>query len=276
MRLRPAARLALAVGVAGCHRAPVDGAVVAADAATGSAADAEATLLPARCRRTDVAFALDEGQGISDLEVGDGVPYPGGYAVGFVHRAGSGRVAAIALLRGDPIGLTRVVDLGPTTGDAPPPRIGWRPGELVAAAFVRPPETKPAAPSPGAQFGGGEATRDVALYALAPDATVAAPLTVPQRRDDSMALDVAFVGPAGLLVWDEATSAPRGVVKGAAFWKDHVTATDSRWSGSQGGRSPPSVSMGPRARRPARPAPTAGSRWSPSTREASRSARCGT
>jgi hypothetical protein len=222
MRLRPAARLALAVGVGGCHRAPADGAVVAGDAATGSPPDAEATLLPARCRRTDVAFALDEGQGISGLEVGDGVPYPGGYAVGFVHRAGSERVAAIALVRGDPIGLTRVVDLGPTMGDAPPPRIGWRAGELVAAAFVRPPETKPAAPSPAAQSGAGEATRDVALYAVALDATVAAPLTVPQRRDDSMALDVAFAGPAGLLVWDEATSAPRGVVKGAAFWKDHV------------------------------------------------------
>jgi hypothetical protein len=222
MRLRSAARLVLAVAVGGCHRAPVDGAVMAAEAATPVSAEAEAPLLPARCRRTDAAFALDDGHGLSDLEVGDGVVYPGGYAVGFVHRAAVGRVAAIALLGGEPIGLTRVLDLGPTTGDAPPPRIGWRSGELVAVAYVRPTEAKAAAPTKAAQPAQGDAVRDVALYAIGPDEAVTAPLTVPQRRDDSLGLDVAFAGPAGLLVWDEATSAPRGVVKGAAFSKDRV------------------------------------------------------
>lgn len=53
-------------------------------------------------------------------------------------------------------------------------------------------------------------------------ALAGAPLSVPQRRDDSLALDVAFAGPAGLLVWDEATRAPRGVVKAAAFTRDRA------------------------------------------------------
>jgi hypothetical protein len=222
MKLPRAARWALAVGVAGCHRAPAPGASASTDDATASPLDAEASLLPARCRRTDVAFALDEGRGLADLEVGDGLAYPGGYAVGLVHATGAGPVAAIALLGRGRVGLTRILDLGPTLGDAPPPRIGWRPGELVAAAYVRSPEGR--AHTPDAQPAREDAAREVALYTVAADQTVAAPLTVAQRRDDSLALDMAFAGPAGLLVWDEATSAPRGVVKAAAFSNDHVAS----------------------------------------------------
>ncbi len=188
------------------------------------ASDAQAAVLPARCAKTDVAFAIDQGHGLADLEVGDAIAYPGGYAVGLVHRAGAGRAAAIALLRSDPIGLTRVLELGPTMGDAPPPRIGWRGGELVAAAYVTPPETKGAADAAtaGTSLLRGEATRDVAIYTIAGGAMTAPPLPITQRRDDSLALDLAITGAAGLLVWDEATSAPRGVVKAAMFTKDHV------------------------------------------------------
>jgi hypothetical protein len=233
MRSRAAARFALAVAIAdaigACHRRPVDDVAVAVDAAAVAPPDAEAALLPARCRKTDVAFVLDDGHGLADLEIGDGLAYPGGYAVGLVHRTSAGRVAAIAMLRRDPIGLTRLVDLGPTMGDAPSPRVGWRSGELVAAAYVRPLETKATAPSQGAQgaqVARGDATRDVALYSVADGAegVSSAPLSVPQRRDDSLALDLAFAGPAGLLVWDEATSGPRGVVKAAAFTRDRAAA----------------------------------------------------
>ncbi len=227
MTRRPAARFALAVGIAdaigACHRPPSPDVVAAVDAATVSSTDAEAALLSARCRRTDVAFALDDGHGLADLEIGDGLAYPGGYAVGLVRRTGAGRVAAVALLGRDPIGLTRVVDLGPTMGDAPPPRLGWRSGELVAAAYVRPPETKGSA----LQAGRGD-TSDVAIYSIregreaAEGGIAGGPLAVPQRRDDSLALDLAFTGSAGLLVWDEATSVPRGVVKAAAFTSDHA------------------------------------------------------
>jgi hypothetical protein len=194
------------------------------DGATVAASDAQAAVLPARCAKTDVAFAIDEGHGLADLEVGDAIAYPGGYAVGFVHRSGAGRVAAIAQLGSDPVGLTRVLELGPTMGDAPPPRIAWRAGELVAAAYVTPPETKGGADAAtaGKSLPRGESTRDVAIYTIAGSSPPPPPLAVAQRRDDSLALDVAIAGPAGLLVWDEATSAPRGVVKAAMFTKDHV------------------------------------------------------
>lgn len=227
MKLAPAAGFALVLAVpdlvGGCHRATLDATASAPDAATAAASDAQDALLPARCKKTDLAFALDEGRGLADLEIGDGVAYPGGFAVGLVRRAAAGRVAAVALLRRDPVGLTRVLDLGPTMGDAPPPRIGWRAGELVAAAFGRPNDT--ASPEGGTPSARTDATRDVAIYTLADGATAAAPpLSIPQRRDDSLALDLAFAGPAGLLVWDEATNAPRGVVKAAAFTRDHAGA----------------------------------------------------
>lgn len=226
MRLGCALAVA-ALGVIGaCRRAPAEGGAAPPDAATAGPADAQDAVVPARCRKTDVGFALDDGHGLADLEVGDAVAYPGGYAVGFVHRATAGRVAAVALLRRDPMGLARVVDLGPTIGDAPPPRVGWREGELVAAAYTGPLDSRAASPEAGAPSLPGDATRDVALYTIAPAASAApaaAPLSVPQRRDDSLALDVAFAAAAGLLVWDEATSVPRGVVKASAFTRERVS-----------------------------------------------------
>ncbi|HEY5147378.1 MAG TPA: hypothetical protein VII82_11455, partial [Polyangiaceae bacterium] len=136
-----------------------------------------------------------------------------------------------------PLKLVRTVDLGPTLGDAPPPRVGWRSPDLVAASYVRAtipaqgshdltgksaPEPAPAsAPGPAAALVKADAARDVGLYAITGD-FVAAPVLVSQQRDDSLALDLAFLGQAGLLVWDEATSAEKGVIKGAAFAKDHA------------------------------------------------------
>ncbi len=226
MRVTPAAGFVLAVAVLGaigaCRRAPAEGTAATPDAQASASSDAQDALLPARCRKTDAAFALDDGHGLADLEVGDGIAFPGGYAVGLVHRAAAGRVPAVALLRRDPIGLTRVLDLGPTVGDAPPPRIAWRAGELVAAAYTRTLDAKAA--DAGTSSLRGDATREVALYSIVEGALTGPPLSVPQRRDDSMALDLAFSGTSGLLVWDEATSAPRGVVKAAAFTRDHASA----------------------------------------------------
>ncbi len=169
------------------------------------ASDAEPALVAARCQRTDTKFGFDAGSDLGDLEMGDAIATPGGYAVGLVHRTAAGRVAGVALLRPDPIALTRVLDLGPTLGDAPPPRIGWRQGELVAAAYARPQTAK--APRSEAPEAGvpREGTRDVAIFTIPADGPAAAPLAVSQHRDDSLALDLAFAGSAGLLVWDEAT-----------------------------------------------------------------------
>jgi hypothetical protein len=216
MKLRCAAGVVLAVAATGCHRPSIEG-TGAADVVAAAVPEVRSGLLPPRCRRTESAFVLDDGHGMADLEIGDGIAYPGGYAVGLAHRTAAGRVAAIALLRREPMALTGIVDLGPTMGDAPPPRIGWRDGQLVAATYAPGiPLAQSTAPVRG------DARPGVVIYTVVNSAVTGSPLSVPQRRDDSLALDVAFAGPAGMLVWDEATSAARGVVKAVTFTKDQA------------------------------------------------------
>ena len=238
--------LPLALSLVACHRSTAESSPPAVEAPVEGASDAEAALAPARCVRSDQAFALARADELDDLEVGDAVSYPGGVAVGLVHRTAAGRVGAVALLTRSPLKLARVVDLGPTLGDAPPPRVAWRSPDLVAVAYTRgiPPRDTPGphsevrtrldtpvpgsapgsapAPAPASATASGDATRDVALYAIVGDTVGASPLLVSQRRDDSLALDLAFSGPTGLLVWDEATSAPRGVIKAASFARDRA------------------------------------------------------
>ncbi len=207
-----------------CRRPPADtAAALPPEAATDEVPDAEQAIAPARCHPTSVAIALDDGHGVDELEIGDAVSYPGGYAVGLVRRTPAGRTAAVALLNRDLEGLEKgtppapparardltLVDLGPTLGDAPPPRVGWRAPDLVAAAYVRSNEPR------------GE-SRDMALYTIAGTGPAAAPVVVSQQRDDSLAFDLAFAGSTGLLAWDEATSASRGVVRAASFSKDRA------------------------------------------------------
>jgi hypothetical protein len=232
--LAAAATATLAIVAAGCHRPapdapPADEATVAAIEDTG-AADA-AAIVPARCRRSEKVLYLDALGGArvaadggapgagGELEIGDAIGYAGGVAVGLIHHTSAGRTAAVALLRADPTAGVRVVDLGPTLGDAPPPQLGRRNGELVAVAYAL---TSLPAGAPAADAGTGDATRGTAVYTIAGDAVTGSPLAVPQRRDESFALDVAFAGSSGLLVWDEATSAPRGVVRAASFARDHA------------------------------------------------------
>lgn len=209
--------------VIGCHRNRTENVASGAEAAAEDAPDAEQAFAPARCRPTDLAMALSDGRDAGDLEIGDAFSYPGGVAVGIVHPTSAGRTAAVVLFGRDAaipgagasqgsaqLGKNvKIIDLGPTLGDAPPPRIGWRGPELVAASYLRPRE-------------GGDATRDMALVGIAADAAAVSPVVISQQRDDSLAFDLALVGSSGLLAWDEATSASRGVVRAAAFSKDHA------------------------------------------------------
>jgi hypothetical protein len=200
-------------GIGACHKTPVEdpnATAVAATAALDDAAPAVAPVVsPSRCSPADKAFAIDEGGGTTDLEIGDAVPFSGGYAVGFVHRTAAGRVAAVALLGPDAVGPVRVVDLGATSGDAPPPRLAPRANELLAAAYPL---------SRGGPSGG--ARRDLALYAISSGAASGPLLTVAQQRDDSLAGDLACAGSAGLIAWDEATASSRGVVRAVTFSQD--------------------------------------------------------
>jgi hypothetical protein len=232
------AAAALAIVAAGCHRpapdAPPPSEEATVAAVEEAAASDAAALVAARCRRSEKVLRLDavgggrvaaDGGtpgGGGDLEIGDAVGYAGGVAVGLIHHTAAGRTAAVALLRADPSVGAHVVDLGPTLGDAPPPRLGRRNGDLVAVAYAL---TSAPAGAPAADAAAAQATRGAAVYTIAADAVAGSPLAVPQRRDESFALDVAFAGSNGLLVWDEATSAPRGVVRAAAFARDHAEPT---------------------------------------------------
>lgn len=201
--------LSAALVVAACHKTAPPAAVDDAGLATQvveAAAEPKPTVAPTRCRTTDVGFPLDDGRGLDDLEIGDALPYPGGIAVDIVHRTAAGRVAALALLPPDASSV-RVRDLGPTLGDAPPPRIALRGGDLLAASYV---------------LGKKPDFREIALYAVSAAGDVKQAGTVTEQRDDSLAFDVA----AGLVVWDEASGpSMRGVIRGAEVTSDgHVGA----------------------------------------------------
>jgi hypothetical protein len=226
-------------------RAMVDG--VAADAPSTDAAVArQASLVPARCHATDRGVLL-EGErapgGERDLDFGDGLAHADEVAVGLVHHTAAGRVAAVAVLRAD-ASSARVIDLGPTLGDAPAPQLAVCRDELVAAAFRVP--ARATAGGGGLEAGlavprphGGDtgANRDLALYLVDSAEPGRVASSIPQRRDDSLAFDLACSASEGLVVWDEtrdakrdeATAPPsrsalRGVIRAAPFAVDPIVA----------------------------------------------------
>lgn len=212
---RPRIAVACCVVLAGCHRAPAAAepshdAAGGADETEGSEADAAALANP-RCAPAGPPLPL-AGIGLESaapgaLEVGDGVPYDGGYALGLIRSTDAGRVAAVALVDLAGHGAARhVVDLGPTLGDAPPPRLAARAGELLAGAYD--------VPRGGAHE---ESARGVTVYRVADGKVVTGKLTVPQQRDDSLAFDLASSPTARVLVWDEARSPAHGVIRAVAF-----------------------------------------------------------
>jgi hypothetical protein len=193
---------------------PPDASTQAAVSDATSRAQGEA-VLAARCRSTGQGVALEEQGGPDDLEIGDGLAYADGYAVSFVHSTrGAGPVAAIVLLDSE-AGGARIVDLGKTLGDAPPPRLALCRNELVAAALGR-------AGVDLHREGGADGQRDLTVYLVNRPMAERTALVIRQHRDESMAIDLACAGGAGLAVWDETTAgvragSARGVVRGARF-----------------------------------------------------------
>jgi hypothetical protein len=210
--------LSAALVLAACHKATPPAAVEEAGTASPgveAGPESKPVVVPARCRTTDVGFPLDDGRALDDLEIGDALAYPGGLVVDLVHRTAAGRVSALALLPPDGSSV-RIRDLGPTLGDAPPPRVTVRGGDLLAASYV---------------LGKKQDSREIAIYAISAAGDVKAAGTVTEQRDDSLAFDVA----PGLVVWDETSgSSPRGVIRGAELTADghagpprDVSPTDS-------------------------------------------------
>jgi hypothetical protein len=212
MRVAPRASwLGVLLGVAGsaaCHRdAPVGPADAASSAAPveAEAPIARAVTLPARCQATGAGFALDDGRGLDDLEIGDAVATAQGLAVDVIHHGANGRVAAVALVPPSAVdgGALRVRDLAPTLGDAPPPRVAARGGDLLAIAYV-------VSKRPDA--------RELGLFTIPAAGDVKLAGTLPEPRDDSLAFDLS----SNLAVWDEARTGPvpRGVIRDAEIGAD--------------------------------------------------------
>lgn len=211
---------ALLAVAAGCRRAPPPPApsgtqteALGADSAAGELRAPPPLVGPARCRPTDWGVPFDVDGGSSDLDVGDVVPVGDAVAVALVRRVAGDRVAAVAFVQPDRDDGVRLVDLGPTLGDAPPPRLAPRGGEVVAVIY---PLQKAGARGPGAPVETGGAGRTLQLRALTADGASTL-FSLDEPRDDSLATDVAVVGDRGLVVWDEATSEPRGIIRGAPF-----------------------------------------------------------
>ncbi|HEY6462247.1 MAG TPA: hypothetical protein VIY73_18900, partial [Polyangiaceae bacterium] len=156
---------------------------------------------PARCAPAGERLTIPSPE---DLEIGDAVPVADGYAVGLIHRTSAGRVGAVAFV-GKAATNVRVVDLPPTLGDAPPPRLAVRGSDVLAAEYVLPKKSDARALTIETVEAGGQTK---AVGALA------------QQRDDSFAFDLA----PSLVVWDEAApgAIPRGVVRIAEVATDHV------------------------------------------------------
>jgi hypothetical protein len=218
--------LAAAVGasMAACHRADV---TTSGTEALAAKADAEASLAPsvvvaARCRSGDGGVAIAEADS-AELEIDDVVATGDGLVAGAVHRTPAGRVAAVLRWGGTgeggaAEGRPRWLDLAPTLGDAPPAKVVAHAGaggaDVVAAAYLLPGGSGDA--GPGAHRDGA---RSLALFAVGP-AQTSSPgplLVVPQQHDDSLAFDVAFAGPSGVVVWDEGAAPSRGVIRAVAL-----------------------------------------------------------
>jgi hypothetical protein len=199
-----------------CRRPPPASSETTVDAGS-SAPEAPASAQPApvvgrpRCRTTEWSASFLDGGANGDLELGDAIPFGGGVAVAVVLRGAADRSAGIVLARPDGDGPARVFALGPTLGDAPPPRLAARAGELLAVFHGAPPLRRHAG---GAR---DESARMLVLDAIAADGSAAPLFSVEEQRDDSLAADIACLGDRGLVVWDEATSEPRGVIRAAPF-----------------------------------------------------------
>jgi hypothetical protein len=198
-----AALLAL-IAVLACRRgtdaaAQTDAAAPAPAAETGTLA--RPALAPSRCAAAGAGATVPDAQ---ELEVGDALVFGDGYAVGVAHRGASGRAAAVALVSKD-LTSVRLVELGPTLGDAPAPHLAPRGPDLVAASY--------------ALAARGDA-RELRVQLVGASGEPRALAPVLEQRDDSLAFDVA----ATIAVWDEATGGrdPRGVVRVAELAADHA------------------------------------------------------
>jgi len=191
--------VALALVAAACKKSPPPPspeAVEATDAPPTIAApprcapvspDAPFVLGPEDTGRADAA-----GQGPDDIlpfavEVGDGVAYEGGFAVGVLHESESKLAFSVVTL--DKNGKNaKIVPLGITHGDVDPPRLAAQ-GATLAAGVLEPDANG----------------RSLRLAKIA-NGAVTWGATLHEQPDESQAYDIALGDKKGIVVWDEDTT----------------------------------------------------------------------
>jgi hypothetical protein len=138
-------------------------------------------------------------------EIGDGVAWADGFAVGAIYESeGSHSMSVVTL---DRTGRdAKIIPLGTALGDIEPPRVVARGATLLAGVL-----------SPGVN---GRALRlaKIAAGAVTWGATIA------QKSDESQAFDVGLGEKKAIAVWDE-DGPSSGVIQASTF--DAVTATDA-------------------------------------------------
>lgn len=179
--------------------------------------DAAPVVLPARCVPSIGGATLSETP--SDVEIGEAVATPTGFAVGVLRKVGGETVGSVAIVSADTKTVT-FADLGAPHGDAPPPRAIAQGADVYAAFFAR------AAPPPPGQK--PKTTRDLSLYKIADGKAVATSI-IAEQRDESLAYDVALGEKGGVVAWDEdAIGNERGNIKIAIVSADTKTASPPR------------------------------------------------
>jgi len=150
--------------------------------------------LPPRCVQNGRDLLVGKSGGNADAEVeallpfstevGKGVAFTGGFAVGALRQEGDGTFAVVARMNRDGASST-VVPLARSHGDAEPPRVFSSPG-VLGAALLEPSGTKRSLRL--ARVDGESAQWGAEL---------------PQGNDESLAFDVALGAKRGVAVWDD-------------------------------------------------------------------------
>jgi hypothetical protein len=199
----------VALAAVGCKRSPSSGASPG-DGPSASAAPFVEPPPPSRCDEpaADATFTLGEDKllgGPEDdilpfaAEVGDGIAFADGFAVGALAPRQGGVAAVVVTL--DAAGKSpRVTSLGLAHGDTPPPRVAALGRDVVAALLES-----------------GASGRRLRLAHVEGDAVTWGP-TFDQGADESLAFDVALGEPRGVVAWDDDAKDPeRGVIRVATF-----------------------------------------------------------
>jgi hypothetical protein len=209
----------------GCRKSSAttaEDAGVAVEVADVEVVDAGPAVLPARCVPSVGGVTLGAP---NEIEIGEAVQTPRGFAIGVLRKANGETVGSVAFVSSDAKSVT-FVDLGPPLGDAPPPRVVAQGAEVYAAFYAR-----PAPLPPGAK---PRTTRELGLHRIA-DGKATATSTIAQQRDESLAYDFALGEKGGVVAWDEdAIGNERGNIKLVTTSADTKTLTPARIASPEG------------------------------------------